>query len=194
MPAMPEGAAEGILKGMYQVADSPITPAKGAARPQLLGSGPILRETLRAQSILAERYGVASDVWSVTSYRELRREALEVDRWNLLHPGQSPRKSYLQQVLSGRPGPYIAASDYMRLVPEQIARWLPGELTPLGTDGFGRSDTREALRRHFEVDAEHIAFATLSTMAAKGQFPHDRVRSAARDLGIDSEKIDPAIA
>jgi pyruvate dehydrogenase E1 component len=194
MPAMPQGAAEGILKGIYQVAESPIPTAAGAARPQLFGSGPILRETLRAQKILAENYGVGSDVWSVTSYRELRREALEVDRWNLLHPGQSPRKSYLEHAVFGRQGPFIAASDYMRMVPEQIARWLPGELVPLGTDGFGRSDTRAALRRHFEVDAEHIVFATLSALAKAGKFPHDRARASVRELGVNPEKIDPAIA
>src|SRR5262249_52741266 len=180
-PAMPEGTAEGILKGMYRLASQSAhaaAPKDSAMRPQLLGSGPILREVLRAEKILAEDFGVYGDVWSVTSYSELRREALAVDRWNLLHPGQEPRKCYVEECLGGTKGPVVAASDYIRAVPEQIARWLTERMVPLGTDGFGRSDTREALRRYFEVDAEHIAFATLAALARKGLVEKKRVQEA----------------
>ncbi len=191
-PAMPEGSAEGILAGMYKFASKDA--GRAGARPQLLGSGPILREVLRAQEILAERYDVGTDVWSVTSYKELRRDALEVERYNWLHPDETPRKSYLERVLEGVRGPFIAASDYMKLVPEQIGRWLPGALVPLGTDGFGRSDTREELRRHFEISAEHIAFATLSQLAHEGAFDRAKLKSAIEALEIDPEAIDPVVA
>jgi pyruvate dehydrogenase E1 component len=192
MPAMPEGAAEGILKGMYKVASREVPKAK--TRAQLLGSGPILNEVLKAQEILAADYGIASDAWSVTSYKELRREALEVERWNLLHPTEKPKTCYVQQQLADAKGPFIAASDYMHLVAEQIAKWVPGRLVTLGTDGFGRSDNREALRRHFEVDAAHIAFATLSTLARDGVIDKKIVQKAAKALDIDSEKINPVRA
>jgi pyruvate dehydrogenase E1 component len=192
MPAMPEGAAEGILKGMYKVASREVTKAR--ARAQLLGSGPILRQVLAAQEILAEEYKIASDVWNVTSYKELRREALEVERWNLLHPTYKPRACYVEEMLSGCDGPFIAASDYMRMVPEQIAPWISGRLVTLGTDGFGRSDSREELRRHFEIDAAHIAFATLSTLARQGVIDKKTIQKAVKALGIDPEKIDPVRA
>jgi pyruvate dehydrogenase E1 component len=149
---------------------------------------------LRAQEILAERYGVGSDVWSVTSYKELRRDALEVERYNRLHPDEKPKQSYLEQAVGDTPGPFVAASDYMKLVSEQIARWLPGTFTVLGTDGFGRSDTRVALRRHFEVDAEHIAFATLATLAREGTIENSLVSKAIGDLGVDPAKVDPILA
>jgi pyruvate dehydrogenase E1 component len=132
-------------------------------------------------------------VWSATSYKELRRDALEAERWGFLHPDQAPRKSYVEQVLSkeGANDVYVAASDYMRSVPEMIARWVPGGLFPLGTDGFGRSETRAALRRHFEVDAECIAAAALYRLSQKGQLPPPRVAEAIKKLGIDPEKISP---
>src|SRR5205823_4400388 len=151
MLAMPDGATEGILKGMYKLRPAPVK--SKLPKLHLLGSGPILPYVLRAQGMLAEQFGVAADVWSVTSYKELRREALEVERWNMLHPTEKPRRSYLEGVLEKEEGIFLAASDYMRSVPEMIARWVPGGLYPLGTDGFGRSETREALRRFFEVDA-----------------------------------------
>jgi pyruvate dehydrogenase E1 component len=193
-PAMPEGVAEGILKGMYRLSSQGKKGQDAKSRPQLLGSGPILREVLRAQEILAERFGVGSDVWSVTSYSELRRDALAAERWNLLHPGHAPRTCYVEQCLGGTEGPVVAASDYVRLVAEQIARWVPGRLVALGTDGFGRSDTRQALRRHFEVDAEHIAFATLAALSRLGRVEAKRVREAMTELGIDPEKEDPVLA
>ncbi|HEX5758699.1 MAG TPA: pyruvate dehydrogenase (acetyl-transferring), homodimeric type, partial [Thermoanaerobaculia bacterium] len=163
MPAKPEGADEGILKGLYRFRAAEA--AEGRPRVQLFGSGSLLNEALRAQEILAERYGVAADVWSATSYKELRRDALEAERWNFLHPEAAPRRSYLETVLDGVEGPIVAVSDYMRSVPDQIARWLPGRFFALGTDGFGRSDTRAALRRFFEVDAESVAVAALHRLA-----------------------------
>jgi pyruvate dehydrogenase E1 component len=186
MPAKPEGADEGILKGLYRfrVADQ----AEGRPRVQLFGSGSLLNEALRAQALLAERYGVAADVWSATSYKELRREALETERWNLLHPEAPPRRSYLETALEGAEGPIVAVSDYMRAVPDQIARWLPGRFFPLGTDGFGRSDTREALRRFFEVDAESIALAALHRLALGGRIDPAVAARAVGELGIDPEK------
>jgi pyruvate dehydrogenase E1 component len=192
MPAMPEGAQEGILKGMYRL--EPLNgrrASNGRGRIQLLGSGPLLREALRARQLLADRFEVAADVWSVTSYKELRRDALAVERWNLRHPGARPQRSYLDEVLDGIEGPFVAVSDYMKLVPEQIARFLPGPLTVLGTDGFGRSDTREALRRHFEVDAEHVAYAALDALARADRFEPQRLRGAAKELGIDPDQPDP---
>ena len=194
MPAMPSDPSipEGITRGMYKVASVDA----GAKRPkaQLFGSGAILREALRAQAILAEKYSVSSDVWSVTSYTQLRREAQAVDRWNMLHPTEAPRKSYLQTCVEGLSGPFIASSDNVRAVSEQVAPWIPGGLYVLGTDGLGRSDLRDRLRRHFEVDAETIVVATLRRLAERGSGDAKGVAQAIRDLGIDPEKIDPIIA
>jgi pyruvate dehydrogenase E1 component len=189
MHAMPEGAAEGVLKGMYKFRPASLK-ARGT-KIHLFGSGPILREALRAQEILAEKYGVAADVWSVTSYRELRREALDVERWNLLHPAERPRVSYVESLLSKEQGVFLAASDYMRAVPEMIQRWVPGGLYPLGTDGFGRSESRPALRRFFEVDAECITLAALAQLARRGDLKPERVEQALRELDIDPEKANP---
>jgi pyruvate dehydrogenase E1 component len=187
-PAMPEGVREGILKGIYRFKPAP----GGKAVAHLFGSGPILNEALKAQQILAEKYNVATDVWSVTSYTELRREALAVDRWNRLHPGEPPRRPYITQVIEGFDGPVIASSDYMKAVADQIAPWLPGRLVALGTDGFGRSENREHLRKFFEVGANHIAAAALSRLARDGKFSSGDVRKAFGDLGVDPERSDPA--
>ena len=192
MPALPEGANAGILKGMYRFQSTAGPNPK--LRVQLLGSGPILRQVLLAQERLEKEFGIGSDVWSVTSYKELRREALEVERWNVLHPTETPRQCYVQQQFAGVQGPIIAASDYMKLVPEQIAPWLPERLTALGTDGFGRSDTREELRRHFEIDAPHIAFAAIGELHRRKQVDKAFVEKARQALGIDPEKIDPVRA
>jgi pyruvate dehydrogenase E1 component len=191
MPAMPEGLdPEGVLRGLYrfQAAEN------GQPRVHLFGSGPILNEALRAQRILAEKYEVASDVWSATSYNELRRDALSVERWNRLHPDQPQRTPYLLQVLKGSDGPVIAASDYMKVVADQIAPWLPGRMETLGTDGFGRSDNREYLRRHFEINAESIAAAALSRLARDGKFDAQKAVAAFAELGVNTEKIDAARA
>ena len=184
MPEKPPGCEEGIVRGMYRVS---ITDAEGS-RVQLFGSGPILRETLRAADILADKYGVASDVWSVTSYTQLRREAQECERWNMLNPGKKPRRSYVEEQLDHVDGPVIAASDYMRALAEQIDPWVPGGLFALGTDGMGRSESREALRRHFEVDAESIAIATLYQLSQRGKFDGKKLAKVVKDLGIDPEK------
>jgi pyruvate dehydrogenase E1 component len=160
----------------------------------LLGSGPILQHCLRAQSLLAEKYAVAADVWSVTSYKELRRDALVCERWNLLHPTETPRRSYLETLLEDEDGVFVAASDYMKSLPEMIQKWLPGGLFALGTDGFGRSDDREALRRHFEIDAECVTVAALSQLMKRKEVKPTVVRQAIKDLGIDPDKADPVTA
>jgi pyruvate dehydrogenase E1 component len=189
MPAMPEGLdPEGVLRGLYRFQAA----LDGKPRVHLFGSGPILNEALRAQRILAEKYEISSDVWSATSYNELRRDALAVERWNRLHPDQPERTPYLLQALKGSDGPVIAASDYMKVVADQIAPWLPGRMETLGTDGFGRSDNREYLRRHFEINAESIAAAALSRLARDGQFDAKRAVAAFAELGVDTEKIDAA--
>ncbi|RZU39661.1 pyruvate dehydrogenase (acetyl-transferring), homodimeric type [Edaphobacter modestus] len=190
MPAMPEGVTEGILRGLYKF--KPAT--KGEAVAQLFGSGPILNEVLKAQEILATKYNVQTDVWSVTSYTELRRDALTVERWNRLHPAETLKKSYLETALEGTKGPIIAASDYMKTVPDQLSPWLPTRLVTLGTDGFGRSDNREYLRRHFEVNAESIVGATLSKLARDGKIKPKVAQKALIELGLDTEAIDPAKA
>jgi pyruvate dehydrogenase E1 component len=196
MPPLPaEGDAavakvtEGILQGIYKYAASP-EPRKH--RVQLFGSGCILLQVVRAQQILAERFDVAADVWAVTSYQQLRREAVACERENRLHPERAPLVPYITRQLQGSAGPFIAASDYMTLVQDQVARWIPGRYVALGTDGYGMSDTREALRRHFEVDAECIAAAALSALCAEGHLDAKTVAQAIRDLGVDPEKIHSA--
>jgi pyruvate dehydrogenase E1 component len=191
MPAMPEGLdPQGVLRGIYRVAAA----SEGKAVLQLFGSGPILNEALRAQEILASQYGVAADVWSVTSYNELRRDALAAERWNRLHPDQAARVPYIVEALQGAEGPIVAATDYMKVVADQVAPWLPGRMETLGTDGFGRSDNREYLRRHFEVNAESIATAALSRLARDGRFDMGKAKAAFAELGVDTEKIDPSRA
>jgi pyruvate dehydrogenase E1 component len=192
-PKMPDGAEEGILKGMYRLRGSNIEGA-GDRKVHLLGSGAILREAIEAADILAEKYGVAADVWSVTSYVQLHRDCEEVERWNRLHPTQPPRKAYLTSLLEHEIAPVIAASDYMKAVPDQIARWVPGGLTSLGTDGFGRSEDRTSLRWHFEVDAEQIVVAALHQLAQRKVLDPALVQQAIQDLAIDPEKIDPRYA
>jgi pyruvate dehydrogenase E1 component len=188
MPEMPEGAREGILRGIYRLRPA----AGGKAVAQLFGSGPILNEVLRAQEILAGKYGVQTDVWSVTSYNELRREALGVERWNRLHPAEAEKTPYIVSALNKAKGPIIAATDYMKAVPDQLAPWLTAGLVSLGTDGFGRSDNREHLRQHFEVNAESVAAATLSKLAREGKFDAKKAQQAYRELDLDPERGDPA--
>jgi pyruvate dehydrogenase E1 component len=196
MPPMPAGCEEGILKGVYKLRDVPAKAAPAGPLPHvhLLGSGTILREVLRAADLLAEHWGVASTVWSVTSWKELRREAQECRRWNMLHPEAPPKQSYLEQTFASAEGVFVAASDHVRAVPEQLDPWMPGGLFVLGADGFGRSETRGPLRRHFEVDAECIAIGTLSRLAAAGAIGGHVVAEAIRRLGVDPDKIDAASA
>jgi pyruvate dehydrogenase E1 component len=190
MPPMPEGVEQGILKGLYK-----FKPGPGAKKHQahIFGSGPIIRSALKAQEILAQHYDVSADVWSATNYKQLRTDALRSKRWNMLHPLEPPQKSYLETVLEKERGVFVAVSDFMRIVPEQIAPWVPGGLTALGTDGFGRSDTRERLRRFFEVDAECTVIATLDALARKGELGRDVVAKAIQELGVDPEKAFPQI-
>lgn len=190
MPAMPAGAEEGILKGLYKFKPGP---EGKSAKAHLLGSGPILREALKAQEILAEKFNVSADVWSATSYKLLRNDAQRARRWNMLHPTETPRKSYLETVLEKEQGTFVAVSDNLKLVPDQIAPWVPGGLMTLGTDGFGRSDTRQRLRRFFEVDAESTVVATLYALAEKGQVDRQTVARAIKELGVDPEKTFPQI-
>jgi len=188
MPAKPKSVDEGILKGLYRFNEG----AKGKEhRVQLLGSGSILAsQVLKAQEMLQD-HDVSADVWSATSYKLLREDALETERWNRLHPGEARRVPYVQKALNGSEGPVIAASDWMKAVPDQISRWVPNDFVSLGTDGFGRSDTRENLRRHFEVDAEHIVVAALSALAEAGEIKPETVASAISQYQIDVERIDP---
>jgi pyruvate dehydrogenase E1 component len=196
MAAMPEGAEEGILKGLYRFSKTSNKGKNGKPLPKahIFGSGSILNEAIRAQKILAEKFDVSADVWSATSYKELRRNALAAERWNMLHPTETPRKPYITQLLEKEEGPFVAASDYMKLVPDMVARWVPGGLYSLGTDGFGRSDTREALRRFFEVDAECIAVAALHQLAQRGEIKPAAVQKAIKELGVDPEKADPVVS
>jgi len=147
---------------------------------------------LKAQTMLKAKYGVAADVWSVTSYKELYRDANDCERWNMLHPGEPPRIPFITETLKDAPGPFVAASDYMKVLPESLAKWMSGQLVALGTDGFGRSENRAALRDFFEVDAKHIVLATLGALAREKKLSLDVVKRAIRDLGIDGEKLNPA--
>jgi pyruvate dehydrogenase E1 component len=207
MPPMPPGCEAGILKGMYRLRD--VAPAKkadgkaggkaggkGGSLPHvhLLGSGAILREVIRGAELLAEHWGVSSTVWSVTSWKELRREAQECRRWNMLHPDAAPRRSYLEELLADQEGVFVAASDHVRAVPEQLDPWIPGGLFVLGTDGFGRSELRGPLRRHFEVDGECVAIGGLSRLAAAGAIGTHVVTEAIQTLGVDPDKVDAASA
>ena len=194
MLPMPEGAEEGILRGLYKLRPGTSKANATLSKVHLFGSGTLLREALRAQEILADRYGVTVDVWSATSYKELRRDALEAERWNMLHPTAEPRKSYLERVLQGEQGVFLAVSDYMKLLPDMITRWVPGGLYPLGTDGFGRSEDRKSLRRFFEVDAECITVAALARLAQRGEIKASLVEKAIGELGVNSEKISPTEA
>jgi pyruvate dehydrogenase E1 component len=189
MPAMPKDAKEGILKGMYLLKKSEAAGAKLQA--QLLGSGTILNEVLKAQKILGEKYGVAADVWSVTSYKELRKDAMDADRWNMLHPAEKPRVPYVTSCLGSAPGVVVASSDYVKMLPDALARWIPKTMIALGTEGYGRSETRTALRNFFEVDARYVTVATLTALARDGKVGADVVARAMKDLDIDPAKPNP---
>jgi len=187
-PALPEGAEEGIVKGMYLLREA----GDGdGPRVQLLGSGTILREVLAAAELLEGEHGVRADVWSVTSFTELGRDGMEAERWNLLHPTEEPRRSYVGQCLAGRPGPVIASSDYVRAFADQIRPYVPGRYRVLGTDGFGRSDYRVKLRRYFEVDRHYVTVAALKALADEGTVEARRVQDAIAAYGIDSERPAP---
>jgi pyruvate dehydrogenase E1 component len=189
-PAMPgEQVREGIINGLYPF--KAVKPDGAKLEVQLLGSGVILREVLRAQQILAERYNIASTVYSATSYQQLRRDALECERYNRLHPDGEGKLAYVQKVLGNTKGPIVASSDYMRTWAEGIGPFLDGRLLALGTDGFGRSETRANLRRFFEVDAEHVVVASLYALADRGQLDRVVVKQAIKDLGVNPDAPPP---
>ncbi|MEP7119054.1 MAG: pyruvate dehydrogenase (acetyl-transferring), homodimeric type, partial [Acidobacteriota bacterium] len=191
-PAMPKGAKDGIRKGIYVV--KPTDKPKAKLRAQIFGSGTILTEAIKAQQILEEKYNVGADVWSVTSYGNLYKDGHACDRWNRLHPTAKPRVPYVTKVTADAPGVFVAASDYLKVMPDVIDRWLPKPLHSLGTDGFGRSESREALRDFFEVDARFIALATLYALMQEKQIDPKVVAQAITDLGINPEKADPAVS
>ncbi len=184
---MPPGVKDGILNGMYLLR----TGSQGKVRAQLLGSGTILREVLAAADMLESDYGIPADVWSVTSFSELRRDGLACDRWNMRHPQEARRDSYIARSFISRQGPFIAATDYMQIVADQIRPWVPGRYVVLGTDGYGRSDRRSALRDFFEVDRRHVVLATLKALQEEGAVDAGTVQRAIEKLGIDPDKPDP---
>jgi pyruvate dehydrogenase E1 component len=186
-PEMPKGAETGIIKGMYPLRASK---AKGP-RVQLMGSGVILREVIAAAEMLQQDWGVAADIWSVTSFNELRREGLDAHRWNMLHPEDKPRQSYVEQCLQKAEGPVIASTDYMKTFADQIRAFVPQRYVVLGTDGFGRSDSREALRSFFEVDRHYIVLAALKALADDGKLPAAKAAEAIKKYGIDQNKPNP---
>ena len=190
-PEMPEGVEEGIIKGIYKKEQSK---SKHSLAVQLLGAGAILREVEAAAEMLERDYGVAADVWSITSVNELAREGKDCHRWNMLHPTETPRESYLTQQLKQAQGPFIAATDYMKAHTDQLREFIPGRFTVLGTDGFGRSDTRAKLRKHFEVNRDFVVLAALKALADEGQLKPQVVLDAMKALGIDAEKSNPRLA
>jgi pyruvate dehydrogenase E1 component len=192
MPAMPAGAREGILKGMYKFRAA--SNKKSKLRAQLFGSGAILNEVLRAQEILDQKYGVAADVWSVTSYKALYTDGIETERWNRLHPTQKPHVPYVTQCVSDAPGVIVAATDYLKTLPNMISKWVPRRIATLGTDGFGRSEGRTSLRDFFEVDAKFITLATLHELTLDGKIEASAVEKAIQELGINPEKWNPVIS
>ena len=190
MPPMPPGVEDGILKGLYKFKSG----AEGKkVKAHILGSGPIIQSALKAQEILSERYDVSADVWSATSYKLLRTDAIRCQRWNMMHPTEPPKKSYVENLLAKEQGTFVAVSDNIRTVPDQIAPWVPGGLFTLGTDGFGRSDTRARLRRFFGMDVESTVIGTLYALAEKNLIGHEVVAQAIKDLGVDPEKVQPQI-
>jgi pyruvate dehydrogenase E1 component len=186
-PAMPKGAEDGILKGLYPLSNG----GRGKVRVQLLGAGTILREVQAAAEMLEADYNIPADVWSVTSFNELRRDGLDCERWNLLHPDEPPREAYVTRMLSGNPGPFVVATDYMKALGDQIRQWVPGRYRVLGTDGYGRSDSRKALRDFFEVDRRHIVLAALKALSEEGTVDPGTVKAAREKLGIDPDQPDP---
>ena len=189
MPPMPKGAEKGIVKGMYKLKASKKKTAK--LKAQLFGSGTILNEVVKAQEILEEEYKIAADVWSVTSYKELRKDALDVERWNMLHPNEKQKVPYVTQSLKDEEGVFVAASDYVKALPDSIAKWFPRQLTSLGTDGFGRSEGRKELRDFFEVDAKHVVLATLASLYKEKKIKYNIIEKAIKDLEINPAKKNP---
>jgi pyruvate dehydrogenase E1 component len=191
MPPMPEGVKEGIVKGLYKFKTS--EKKKLQLKVNLLGSGTIMNEVLKAQEILEERYDVAADIYSATSYKELRREALDIERWNLLNPGDQ-KETYIAKVFQNTSGVFVASSDYIKSIPDSISKWIPGRLITLGTDGFGRSEGRKELRDFFEVDARYVVVASLYGLMLEGKVKQTVVDKAIEELDIDKNKLNPMIS
>ena len=192
MPTMPAGVEEGILKGMYKFRGA--VNKKSKLRAQLFGSGAILNEVVAAQEILEQKYGVSADVWSVTSYKCLYTDGIETERWNRLHPSTEPRVPYVKQCLEGSQGVLVAASDYLKTLPNMISKWMPRRLATLGTDGFGRSEGRTSLREFFEVDSRFITLATLHELYTDGQLEKSVLDKAITELAINPDKPNPVIS
>jgi pyruvate dehydrogenase E1 component len=190
-PPMPAGVDEAIIRGLYRYLAAPEIDGGAKARVRLVGSGTILQQALAARDLLAERFGISAEVYSATSWQMLRRDALEAERWNRLHPLEDPRVPYVARVLGPEGGPVVLVSDWLKALPDLLGRWLPAGYVALGTDGFGRSDTREALRALFEIDPPHIAVAALAALHAAGEVPATAVAEAIEALGIDPAKADP---
>jgi pyruvate dehydrogenase E1 component len=193
MPAMPEGVEEGIIRGLYRFQEAPEV-ADGAPRAQIMASGTAMLAALDAQRILAAEFGVATDIWSATSYKMLREEALSTERWNRLHPTEPARTPYVTELLRDSEGPIVAVTDFMKAVPDQVARFAPRPFASLGTDGYGFSDTRVALRRHFEVDAPSIVVAVLHGLAQTDAIKAEVVEEAIARFDIDADREDPRLA
>jgi pyruvate dehydrogenase E1 component len=197
MPALPEDAGErerireGVLRGCYRYLPSPDPALKPAT---ILFSGTMWQAAAEARDLLAAEWGVGAECWSVTSHKALREDALDMERWNRLHPGSTHRDAYISNALADSRGPIVAVTDYLKSVADQIARFVPGPFMPLGTDGFGRSDTRSALRRHFEIDAGHLVVAVLASLVASGDVKGSDVADAIERYGIDPEAVEPRIA
>jgi pyruvate dehydrogenase E1 component len=191
MAAKPEGSDEAILRGLYRFAAPPADLPKKAPRVRLVGSGSILLQVIAARELLAEQFGIAAEVYSATSFPMLRRDALLVDRWNRLHPTEPAREPYVSTVLGTDGGPIVAATDWMKALPDLIRPWIEAPFVTLGTDGFGRSDTRDSLRAYFEIDPPSIAAAALSALAQSGDITAEAAAKGHADLGIDPEKVDP---
>ncbi len=192
MPPMPDGVQEGIVKGIYKLKSSSKKNTK--AKAQLMGSGTILNEVVKAQEILESDYKISADVWSVTSYKELKKRCTGcIERWNMLHPSEKEKIPYLSQTLKKAEGVFVAASDYVKALPDSVAKWIPGRLYSLGTDGFGRSEGRAELRDFFEVDAKHVVIATLYGLSKEGTIKTEVVEKAIKDLGLNPSKLNPMI-
>ncbi len=191
MPAMPPGAEDGILRGLYRFAAAPEGPERPAV---ILFSGTAQGAAREAQQILADEHDVAAELWSVTSYKALREDALAAVRWNRLHPTELSRTPYVTEALSGTQGPFVAVTDFMKAVPDQVARWIPGHVITLGTDGYGRSDSRAALRRHFETDTAHVVVAVLAALADTDDAKPEEVADAIAHYGLDPDAVEPRVA
>jgi pyruvate dehydrogenase E1 component len=188
MPARPAAAEEGIVRGLYR---SRPASAERSHRVSILASGTAMLAALEAQHLLSDDHDIAADVWSVTSYQQLRNDALGVERWNRLHPTEAPRRPYIAEAFDEVDGPVVAVTDFVKTVPDQIARWIPQPFIPLGTDGFGLSDARAPLRRHFEVDATHVVVAALHALAERGDVKAETVAAAIDRYRIDADAVDP---